>query len=91
MSIMKRIMHILFLSCLKATELIEKKLHFRLSFKEKLQLKIHKLMCEACQRYEKHSELLDKGIANALKEIQLDDSMDDLKIRIVKSLENNSN
>lgn len=88
---MKRMMHILFLSCLKATELIEKELHFRLSYKEKLQLKIHKLMCEACQRYKKQTELLDKGIANAIKEIQLDDSMNDLKKRIVKSLENNSN
>lgn len=83
-------MRVLFLSCQKATELIEKKLHFRLSFKEKLQLKIHKLMCEACQRYEKQSELLDKGIANAYKRIQLDDSMDGLKKRIVKSLENNN-
>ena len=33
-------MHILFLSCLKATELMEKKLHFEVSFKEKLQLKV---------------------------------------------------
>ena len=87
---MKKIMHMLFLSCQKATELIEKKLYFRLSFKEKLQLKIHKLMCEACQRYEKQSELLDKGIANAYKKMPLDDSMDGLKRRIVKSLENNN-
>ncbi len=79
-------MHILFLSCLKATEMIEKRLHFRLSFKEKLQLKVHKLMCDACQRYEKQSVILDKGIARGFKEIQLDDSLDDLKQKIAKRL-----
>ncbi len=55
-------MHILLLSCLKATEIIEKGLHFRLSWKEKLQLKAHKMMCDACSRYEKQSLFLDKAI-----------------------------
>ncbi len=55
-------MHILFLSCLKATEIIEKGLHFKLSWKEKLQLKAHKMMCDACSRYEKQSLFLDKAI-----------------------------
>jgi len=59
----KRIMHFFFLSCLKATELIEKKIHFELSFSEKLQLKMHKSMCDACTRYEKQSYFLEKGIA----------------------------
>ncbi len=56
-------MHILFLSCLKATELLEKKLHFKLSIKEKLQLRIHKSMCEACGNYQKQSILIEKAIA----------------------------
>ncbi len=55
-------MHILFLSCLKATGIIEKGLHFKLSWKEKLQLKTHKMMCDACSRYEKQSLFLDKAI-----------------------------
>ncbi len=55
-------MHILFLSCLKATEIIEKGLHFKLSWKEKLQLKAHKMMCDACSRYEKQSIFLDRAI-----------------------------
>ena len=59
----KKIMHILFLSCLKATEIIEKGLHFRLSWKDKLKLRMHKMMCDACRRYEKQSLFLD----NALK------------------------
>ncbi|MGC9342918.1 MAG: hypothetical protein ACP5E3_09480 [Bacteroidales bacterium] len=61
---MKKIMHILFLSCMKATELIEKKMHFRLSWREKLQLKTHKMMCDACSLYEKQSEVIEKGISS---------------------------
>ncbi|MFP4367753.1 MAG: hypothetical protein ACLFQA_11725 [Bacteroidales bacterium] len=57
-----KIMHTLFLSCLKATEIIEKGLNFKLSRKEKLQLKVHKMMCDACSRYEKQSLFLDKAI-----------------------------
>lgn len=60
---MKKIMHMLFLSCLRATELLEKKLHFKLSIKEKLQLKMHKSMCEACRNYQKQSILIEKAIA----------------------------
>ncbi|MFO8000959.1 MAG: hypothetical protein R6U46_06940 [Marinilabilia sp.] len=59
---MKRLMHILFLSCFKATELIEKKFHITLSFKERLQLKMHKSMCSACRLYEKQSSVLDKAL-----------------------------
>ena len=59
---MKKIMHLLFLSCIKATELIEKQFHFKLSFTERLQLKIHKSMCKACTNYEKQSTVLENGI-----------------------------
>ncbi len=60
-------MHFLFLSCLKASEIIEKKFHFKLSFRERLQLKLHKMMCSACTLYEKQSTLLEKGIQNRYK------------------------
>ena len=59
---MKKLMHILFLSCLRATELIEKKFHVKLSFKEKLQLYLHKMMCDACSMYEKQSAAIEKGL-----------------------------
>ncbi len=59
---MKKMMKYLFLSCLKATELIEKKLYFKLSFKEKIQLKVHKMMCDACTNYEKQNLLIEKAI-----------------------------
>ena len=55
-------MSILFLSCLKATELIEKKLHFRLTLTEKCQLKMHKMMCGACRRYEKQNLFIENSL-----------------------------
>ena len=60
---MKKVMHILFLSCLKATELLEKKLYFKLSNREKLQLSMHKSMCKACTNYQKQNILIEKAIA----------------------------
>ncbi len=48
------------LSCKKATTLIEKKALFGLSWKENIQLRLHKSMCDACTTYEKQSKLLDK-------------------------------
>lgn len=60
---MSNITRILFLSCLKASELIEKKMHFKLSFREKIQLRIHKSMCDACRIYEKQSTVIEKGIS----------------------------
>lgn len=61
-----KIMHFLFLSCLKATELIEKKLHFKLTLKEKIQLELHKMMCDACSMYEEQSEIIEEGIKKHL-------------------------
>jgi len=73
---MKKLMHILFLSCLKATELIEKKLHFKLSAQEKLQLKVHKMMCSACTNYEKQNLLIEKSFEN---QAQISDAQIDLE------------
>jgi hypothetical protein len=61
---MKKLMNKMFLSCLKETELIEKKLHFKLTLTEKIQLKMHKAMCDACTMYERQSDILDKALVN---------------------------
>jgi len=83
-------MHILFLSCLKATELIEKKLSFRLSAKEKIQLKAHKMMCSACRNYEKQSVLIEKVMENReeLKEYKLD--LEQFKVSLIEKLKEDS-
>jgi len=86
----KKIMHKLFLSCLKATELIEKKFHFKLSFKEKLQLKGHKMMCKACSNYEKQSKIIDNGIAKSLYKRDITpEEVKQLKDRINQHLSEN--
>ncbi len=53
------LMNLLMLSCRKATELMEKRLLVGLSLREKMQLGMHKSMCDACTAYEKQSKLLD--------------------------------
>ena len=75
----KKLMNILFLSCLKATELMEKRFHFKLSYKEKLQLKVHKMMCDACTLYEKQSIILEEGIRKQQEELL--DEMDIEKLK----------
>lgn len=88
---MKKLSHILFLSCLKASELIEKKFHFKLSFTEKLQLKVHKSMCSACRLYEEHSEIIEQGIARHFNKNGEPIDVEKLKHRISKVLENKEN
>jgi len=87
---MKKLMHILFLSCLKATELIEKKFHVRLSAKERLQLRMHKMMCSACTRYEKQSTILEKGIAIDLTKEYSTEEIKKLKQKITEKLSERS-
>ncbi|MCK9411515.1 MAG: hypothetical protein M0Q53_04385 [Prolixibacteraceae bacterium] len=88
---MKKLMHILLLSCLKATELIEKRFYFKLSFKERLQLKLHKTMCDACTNYEKHSRIIEKGIEIYQKKQHNEMDMTLLKSQINLRLHNTEN
>ena len=76
---MKKIMHILFLSCKKATEMIEKKLNFKLSWYENIQLKGHKMMCSACTNYEKQSKLIEKGLAKSKEKDLSQEDINQLK------------
>ncbi len=83
---MKKLMQILFLSCLKATEFIEKKLNHKLSFKEKIQLKVHKSMCQACSNYEKQSKLIDKVMSETKIENVNKEDIISLKKSIVQKI-----
>lgn len=88
---MKKIMDILFLSCQKASELIEKKMHIKLSFRERLQLNAHKMMCEACTAYEKQSLILEKGIEQHLHHKEEEVDLQELKKQINAKLEKAKN
>ena len=87
---MGKIMNRLWLSCKKATELIDKRLFTGLSFKEKIQLRLHKGMCDVCTRYEKQSkkidDLLHRYIHDSLGEHPAPIQNEALKERIVKKL-----
>jgi hypothetical protein len=83
---MKNIMHILFLSCLKATELIEKKFHVKLSLSERIQLKAHTMMCDVCNNYEKQSGLIEKGIKNYQRNQNASIDLEQLKQKIHQNL-----
>jgi len=68
---MKKLMNYLMLSCKKAAALIDKKAEVKLSWKENMQLHMHKSMCDGCTAYEKHSKIIDKALHNhihAMKE-----------------------
>lgn len=82
---MKKLMQFLFLSCFKATELIEKKLHISLSFKEHLQLKMHKTMCNACRRYDKQSKIMDEALKKYTFDKPLID-IEELKLNIKQKI-----
>jgi len=82
----KRIMQVLFLSCLRASELIEKDLHLRLGLLEQLQLKMHKTMCNTCNRYGKHSVLIENGIRDLQRKEAMSIDFEELEKRIILNL-----
>ncbi len=83
---MKNSTRILLLTCLKASELVEKKLHYKLSFIEKIQLKFHKRICDACNLYEKQSILLEKGIKSIISSEDIDIDISKLQRQIKENL-----
>lgn len=86
----QKIMHFLFLSCLKATALIEKKFHFKLSFTEKIQLELHKMMCDACKSYEKQSGIIEEGLKETHQHQSFEMDTETLKRQIQAKLQETS-
>jgi len=80
-------MNKMFLSCLKATELIEKRHHFKLILTEKIQLKVHKAMCDACTMYEKQSIVLDKALGSSVPQDEIAFDLNDFKKEIMAKIE----
>jgi len=86
---MKKLMNILMLSCKKATELIEKKMYFKLTKVESVQLFMHKSMCDACTAYESLSKILDKVLKeeiNPSKILQHKHPSSDFKQNIISKI-----
>jgi hypothetical protein len=68
---------------------MEKRFHFKLSLTERMQLKAHKMMCDACTRYEKQSEFLEKGIQSYHEKLHNGKDLDQLKEQINLKLNEN--
>jgi hypothetical protein len=65
-------------NCKKATLLIEKKLIGKITFREKLELKIHLAGCSICRTFERQSILINQMVkelfkASGNRQIRLDD------------------
>ena len=90
--VIKTIIHIIILSCRKATELIEKKLHTKLSRRERIQLKWHNSICDICPLYEKQVVFLDNVLkANspetAIEQLFSTEEIKSLQDKIILSIE----
>lgn len=83
---MTKLMNRLLLSCFKATELIEKRLHIKLSWKESLRLRVHTLMCDACSLYDKQSKLLEEGVSKQIRKAGQDIDVEALKTQIIRKI-----
>ena len=80
----KKITHIIILSCKKATELIEKKLYTKLSARERVQLKLHKGICDACTLYEKQVVFLEAVLKKDPVTGHYDQVLPDEDIRVLQ-------
>jgi len=84
---MKKLMQKIVLSCRTATELIEKKNYINLKFSEKIQLKIHKMICKACDNFDKQSTLMENVLKHQIKYEKID--IDNLIVEIKKKVDTN--
>lgn len=63
------------ISCIKATELVEKNSLFGLSLIELMELRIHNYICKGCKLYEKQSLYIDKMLMNKFSNDNLDNKI----------------
>ncbi len=73
---------------MKATEMVEKKNLFGLSWKENMQMKAHTAMCKICKEYEKQSKIIDLALKNHfINSNVLPINNKELKLKIISKLE----
>lgn len=63
------------LNCKQASQLISQSLDRPLSFSERLQLKVHLLMCDACRRFKQQLNLLKGHIKALMQKVETDESL----------------
>ena len=85
---MKGLMNKLAMSCKQASLLAAKQSFERLSFLEKVKLKMHTSMCDACKTFGQESQLIDEAIVKILqqKEKQVVKLTEEQRLRIIEAL-----
>ncbi len=79
-----KLLNKIFLTCKKATELIEKETVFSLTKVEKIKLFFHKQMCESCTKFASQSKLIDTILSWPNKTEDNLTKEDEMKISVLK-------
>ncbi len=84
---MKSLMHIVILSCKRATFYIEKSHAKRLSFIERVQLRMHLAICDKCAEYKKQSALIEAALKSHQRKVipSMDLKLSDNFKRLIQS------
>lgn len=81
----------LFVSCEKATELIERKIEGDLKWGDRFSLRFHTMMCRLCRIYEKQSQRLHRFLQKQHEEVECralsQEEVNALKAKIQKRIE----
>ncbi len=68
------------ISCHKATELVEKKINFSLSWKESLSLHYHQKACVVCKYYEDQNIMLEQWIQQIEEQYEMKNSISEAEV-----------
>lgn len=60
-------MNKILLTCMDATKITVRKSFHALSFKEKLQLRLHHMVCHACRKFDSQNEFIDHAMEQHYK------------------------
>lgn len=80
------------LTCKQASQLISQSLDHPLSWPQRMQLKLHLLMCTACNRFKQQLDLLRVALQHIRNATENDHNIQlplDVKDRIVRTIESN--
>lgn len=90
MTMVKKVLHLLFLPCSEATLLMEKRNAQAISSKENWKLSMHLMICKWCKMYNKKLALLDilfkKTLSEKESEIKESD-IQDFKNKMIEKLD----
>lgn len=82
----KYLLHKMLLTCKEATFLVEKREAGKISFREKIQLKAHLWICNACKNYEKQSKIIEKMLNKIFQKKEAETLSKEFKQKIIEKM-----